>query len=189
MTNAWDRTERQQAIAKFGLDSAEFQKRHEPLVPPFEQGELGLDSYLDQTVFYEPRPFSPEEFKQSMLSLSQPNLDTIALARELRHSGRYFMGTINNESRELNEYRISHFALRDIFHVFVSSCFVHLRKPDERIYRLALDLAQRSPDECCFIDDREANLEAPAGLGMRPILMKSAGQLREELKKMGVSIP
>jgi putative hydrolase of the HAD superfamily len=188
LSNAWDRTERQQAIEKFGLKADEFQTRHEPLVPAFERGEITLDDYLNQTVFFSPRPFTPEEFKRYMFSLSRPNLEAIALARELRDSAKYLMGTINNESRELNEYRISRFELRGIFQSFVSSCFVGLRKPDETIYRLALDLTQRSASECCFIDDRETNLQAPARMGIQTILMKSASQLREDLLKLGVPL-
>jgi putative hydrolase of the HAD superfamily len=96
------------------------------------------------------------------------------------------MGTINNESKELNQYRIQTFGLREIFTVFVSSCFVGLRKPEEEIYLLALDLTQKAPDECCFIDDRALNLECARNLGMHPVAMKNADQVRQDLRKLGV---
>jgi putative hydrolase of the HAD superfamily len=186
LTNAWDRTERQQALEKFRLDAAEFQRRHDPLVPAFERGEITLDHYLKKTVFYIHRPFQPEEFEDYMLSLSRPDPEALALARHLTDTRKYLMGTINNESRELNAYRIERFRLAEIFSVFVSSCFVKLRKPDKEIYQLALDITQRTPAECCFIDDREKNLEAPSALGMHTIVMKGAAQLREELHRLGV---
>ena len=96
------------------------------------------------------------------------------------------MATINNESTELNLYRIRTCGLREIFSVFVSSCFVGLRKPEEGIYRLALEITQRPPEECCFVDDRALNLDAASALGMRVIRMQNAAQLRQDLQKLGV---
>ena len=95
------------------------------------------------------------------------------------------MGTINNESRELNDYRIEKFGLRKIFRVFVSSCFVGLRKPEREIYRLALEITQIPAEECCFIDDRALNLECAAKLGMHTIEMRQVEQLRGDLAKAG----
>ncbi len=96
------------------------------------------------------------------------------------------MGTINNESRELNLYRIERFGLREIFEIFVSSCFVGYRKPEKDIYRLALDITQKQAEQCCFIDDRDLNLESAQKLGMQTIHMQSAEQLRQDLSKLGV---
>jgi putative hydrolase of the HAD superfamily len=113
--------------------------------------------------------------------------DVLAFARALADSGKYFMGTLNNESRELNLYRIEKFGLREIFRLFVSSCFVGLRKPESGIYRLAIDITQINPEACCFIDDRALNLECAAKLGMHTIQMQTLEQLREELAKLGVN--
>ena len=121
-----------------------------------------------------------------MLGLSQRLLEVLDLARALAGSGKYLMGTINNESRELNLHRIEKFGLREIFEIFVSSCFVGYRKPEKDIYRLALDITQKLPAQCCFIDDRDLNLESAQKLGMRTIQMQSGEQLRQELGKLGV---
>jgi putative hydrolase of the HAD superfamily len=121
-----------------------------------------------------------------MFSLSHPMPQVLAFARALTDSGRYFMGTINNESRELNLQRIEKYGLREIFRLFVSSCFVGLRKPESGIYRLAIEITQINPEECCFIDDRALNLECAASLGMKTIQMQNVDQLREELGKLGV---
>jgi putative hydrolase of the HAD superfamily len=188
LSNAWDRGEREQAIAMFNLDPVEFQDRHELVVSSFERGKITLDEYLARTVFYRQRPFTREDFKAYMFSRSQPYPDTLALARELASSGRFLMGTINNESTELNMYRIERFGLREIFDLFVSSCFVGYRKPERDIYRLALEITQQKPEECCFIDDRDLNLESADAMGMHTIRMENAAELREELLKLGVSI-
>jgi FMN phosphatase YigB (HAD superfamily) len=124
LSNAWDHTERAAALEHFHLDDKEFHARHETVVSPFERGEISLDEYLDRTVFYCDRPFTRDEFRDYMFSLSQPKPEVLGFARALADSGKYFMGTINNESRELNLYRIEKFGLRGIFELFVSSCFV-----------------------------------------------------------------
>ena len=187
LSNAWDRKQREATLEHFGLDEDEFSDRHEMLVSSFERGKIGLDEYLDHTVFYRSRRFMREDFKNYMMALSQPIPESLAFALELAKSGRYLMSTINNESRDLNSYRIEKFGLREIFDLFVSSCYVGLRKPEEAIYRLALDTTQQNPDECCFIDDRSLNLDAARRVGMHTIEMESPQQLRESLAEMGVT--
>jgi putative hydrolase of the HAD superfamily len=187
LTNAWDHTERAQALAQFHLDPEVFHARHELLVSPFERGKIALDEYLDRTVFYTQRPFTRDAFRESMFSLSRPFPEVLQFAQSLADSKRYFLGTINNESRELNDYRIEKFGLRKIFRLFISSCFVGLRKPERDIYRLALEITQIPPEQCCFVDDRALNLECAAQLGMHTIQMKNLPQLRADLEKLGVA--
>jgi putative hydrolase of the HAD superfamily len=139
-------------------------------------------------VFYCQRSFARKSFRDYIFSLSKPKADVLALAQQLAKSGKYFMSTINNESLELNLYRIQTYALRDIFSVFVSSCFVGLRKPEDGIYRLALELTQRAAEESCFLDDRPLNLEAATRLGMHAIAVQDGPQVRMELGKLGVSV-
>ena len=112
--------------------------------------------------------------------------EVIEIARGLAR--KYPMVTINNESRELNQHRIQTFKLSDLFNAFVSSCYVGIRKPDARIYQLALDLTQRNPHECCFIDDRPANVAAAKGIGMNAVQMRNPAQLQRDLQKLGVDL-
>lgn len=184
LTNAWDHEERDRAIEKFQLQKVDFENRHKEVVTAFEEGKITLDQYLERAVFYQPRKFTKEEFKSFMFSLSRPKPDVLEFARGL--AGKYLMATLNNESRELNEYRIRQFNLLEIFDLFVSSCYVGLRKPDERIHRLALDLIQKTPEECCFIDDRQVNIDAAAKVGLRTVVMRDITQLKKNLQSQGV---
>jgi putative hydrolase of the HAD superfamily len=186
LSNAWDRTQRTAALDHFHLDEEEFHDRHERVVSSFERGKITLDEYLDRTVFYRARPFERDAFRDYIYSLSQPFPEVLQFAQTLTDSGRYFMGTINNESRELNYYRIEKYGLRKIFRLFVSSCFVGFRKPERDIYRLALETTQIPAEQCCFIDDRALNLECAVKLGMRTIQMQQVEQLRGDLAKLGV---
>jgi len=187
LTNAWDRIERTKALQQFHLDADEFQARHEMVVSSFERGKITLGEYLDRTIFYRERPFTCDAFRECMFSLSQPFPEVLAFAQSIAGSGKYFMGTINNESRELNNFRIEKFGLRRIFRLFVSSCFVGLRKPERDIYRVALEITQFPAGECCFIDDRALNLECAAQLGMHAIQMHGLDQLKKDLAKLEVN--
>lgn len=184
LTNAWDHQERRRAVEQFRLQDEDFETRHKQAVPDFETGKITLDEYLQRTVFYQQRTFSRDDFKDYMLSQSKPKTDVLDFARAI--AGKCIMAAINNESRELNEYRIRTFELAQIFDLFVSSCFVGLRKPDERIYRLALDLVQKTGDQACFIDDRRENIEGARRAGMRTILMQDLPQLKKDLQSIGI---
>jgi|SRR5579862_2463995 len=186
LTNGWDRATRRQAAARFQLDWDALEERHELVVADFETGRLPLDAYLDRIVFHEARPFSRGEFMDFLLAQSQPLPDSLALTRELAGTGRYLMATLNNESAELNAFRIRQFLLRDCFTVFFTSCYLGLRKPDPRIYRLAIDLVQRNPEECLFIDDRPLNVESALQVGMHAVRFENAAQLRRELTALSV---
>jgi len=186
LTNAWDREQRTVALEHFHLDEKEFHDRHEMVVSSFERGKISLNEYLDRTVFYRERPFTRDAFRDFMFSLSQPFPEVIAFAQKLTDSGKYLLSTINNESRELNYYRIEKYGLRTVFRLFISSCFVGFRKPERDIYRLALELTQIPAEECCFIDDRALNLECALKLGMRTLEMKTLEQLRQDLAQLGI---
>ena len=184
LTNGWDTASRSACIASFGLDWDEFNDRHTYVAGEFETGRLTLDGYLNRTVFYRPRDFEVDEFKAAMQRQSQQLPETLDLAREVA-PGR-FLATLNNESRELNEYRIETFALREVFNLFLSSCYLGVKKPDARIYEMALELTQSDPAECVFVDDREINLECANLLGINGILFEDASQLRRDLQSLGV---
>ncbi|HUK48546.1 MAG TPA: HAD family phosphatase [Terriglobales bacterium] len=184
LSNAWDHQERQRAVEQFHLQKDEFEASHKQVVADFETGKMTLDQYLERTVFYQSRSFTREEFKRYMLSQSRAKQETLDFARAL--ATKCVMSTINNESRELNEYRIRTFELTKIFDLFVSSCYVGLRKPDERIYRLAIDLVQKDPQETCFIDDRPENIEGAQKIGMRTILVQNFPQLKNDLQSLGI---
>jgi putative hydrolase of the HAD superfamily len=185
-SNGWDREQRTGAAQHFALDVAELEDRHGEAVAMLEQGRMPLDQYLRCTVFYRPRPFELAEFKAYMLAQSTPFPDTIDLARALARTGRYRLMTINNESAELNQYRLEQFGLRDIFITFFSSCWVGILKPARRIYEVALAMSQAEAEDSVFIDDRERNLEPARALGMRTIRFTDAAGLRQELAALGV---
>jgi putative hydrolase of the HAD superfamily len=188
LTDGWGHESRRAAAKKFGLDWEEYADRHERVGHQIETNQLTLDQYLDRAVFYRPREFSREEFRRFIFEQSQAKPESLEILARLAASGKYFLATINNEILELNVHRIEKFGLRSYFTAFFSSCFLGMRKPDEAIYRLALQVSQRQPSECIFIDDREVNLECPHELGLDPIHFRDAPALRSELSQRGVLV-
>jgi len=188
LSNGWDRRSRAGAAKKFGIDWEEFQDRHDLAYPACEIGRISLDTYLQRTVFYRKRTFTREEFTDFIFAQSSELPESRAVLSEVAATGKYLQATINNEPLEINERRIQQFNLRREFKAFFSSCYLGVRKPDEGIYKLALEVTQRDPDECLFIDDRELNLECARQMRMRTIHFQNAAQLRQDLAASGVSI-
>ncbi len=188
LTNGWDRGSRREAATAFHLDWEEFQHRHELSFPAFDSGHITLNEYLDRTLFYRPRSFTREEFTAFMFAQSNEYPECRAILSAARHTGKYFIGAINNEPLELNQYRIEAFHLREEFLVFFSSCYLGWRKPEEAIFRVALEVTQRPAEQCVFIDDRPLNLESPRRLGMKAIHYQNPEQLGTELRNHGVEV-
>jgi putative hydrolase of the HAD superfamily len=186
LSNGWDKSARAEAVRRFSLDPLDFEQRHHLAENEFETGKITLETYLDRTVFFRERPFPKDQFKKFIFAQSHENKETRPLLDELTATRRYFLATLNNESEELNVYRIRKFDLARNFTAFLTSCYLQARKPDPLIYRLALGITQRAPQECIFIDDRPANLEPAKAMGMGTILFRSAEELRASLAESGV---
>lgn len=188
LTNGWDIDSRKAAAEIFQLDWNVFERLHDESFAEWENGRITLDQYLDRTVFREPRQFSRQSFTAFMFAQSKEYSRSRAILTQVARSRRYLIGAINNEPLELNEYRIREFDLQREFLVFFSSCYVGTRKPEEGIFRIALQVTHKLPPECLFIDDREVNLEAPRRMGLDVIQYHNPEQLRAELSKRGIQV-
>lgn len=158
------------------------------VVDLLETGRMTLDEYLITTIFHRNRPFSREAHITFMKGRSQPMPQSLDLLSELAGDSNHLLVTLNNESRELNEHRISRFGLKDHFTAFFSSCYLGIRKPNEDIYLLALDLIRHRAEECLLIDDRSVNIECARNLGMQVIQFHDATQLRKDLGAQGFDV-
>ncbi len=187
LTNAWDHNARARAAGKFGLDAEEFAERHDLNIGTYERGTIGLDEYLERVVFQRERPFSRREFRDYVLAQSQPLPDMLEMARALARRPGLRVGALSNDGRETTIYRVREFGLTDFIGCFVCSCFVGSRKPEDTIYRLALDLAQVKPEQAVYIDDRKPNCEAGRRFGIQAVHHRDAETTRRELGELGLS--
>ncbi len=189
LTNGWDHLQRYEVLDHFGLPREPFETIHAEINDAWEKSQMTLDEYLRRTVFFEPHTFTVEDFFEVMKqqSVLHPH-SAIEILKQISSSEDYLVAIMNNESRELNEYRLGKFGFFDFFDCFISSCYVGLRKPHPEIYKLALDLLQRDPDEVVFIDDREGNIATAHSLGMHGIVHKTAQETAEELGRLGITV-
>jgi putative hydrolase of the HAD superfamily len=190
LTNGWDRKSREAAAKKFNLDLDELNDRHRMTFDTYESGKLSLDEYLQRSVFYTDRPFTLEQFRSFMFAQSIAYPEMIDLIKGLKARYGLKIAVVNNEGRELNEHRIRTFYLNEFVDFFISSCFVHFRKPDADIWKIALDIAQVPREEVVYIDDRPMFVQVAEGLGLKGIVHnhKNVGATRDALAAMGLSL-
>lgn len=187
LTNAWDHQQRIAVLARFGIDRADFELRHAEVAEAWERDEVSVDEYLRRTIFFQPRPFSQVEFLDAIRAESTLLPDSaLGIVRRLAASD-YMLATVNNESRAMNDYRLKTFALPEYFTAFFTSCYLGVRKPDRRIYRIALDVLECDPEETVFVDDRPENVDAAVSLGMHGVRYQGSAQLASELARLGVA--
>jgi putative hydrolase of the HAD superfamily len=188
LTNGWDRNSRELAAQTFALDRKEMDDRHHLTFDTYEAGKLTLDQYLSRAVFYQERSFTRQQFRDFMLAQSQSFPEMIALVRALKARYKLKVAVVNNEGRELNQHRIQTFHLSSFVDFFISSCFVHVRKPDEDIYRMALDIAQVPPAEVAYLDDRLMFVQVAETLGIRGIHHTSYTTTVDKLAALGLGL-
>jgi len=188
LSNGWGHESRLAAAKAFNLNYDEMQSRHKIVVATYEEGKLSLSEYLNRVIFYKDRSFTPEIFTEFMFAQTTPDKEMIELIRQLKEKYHLKIAVINNEARELNDYRIKKFQLNQFVDFFISSCFVHLRKPDADIFRLALDIAQVSPENVVYIEDTQMFVNIANNFGIRGIKHLNYLSTSAELSILGLSI-
>jgi len=170
LTNGWDRHARRRAAKNFKLEWAEIEERHNLNFATYEEGKLTLEEYLGRVIFYQKRPFTRAQFRRFMFVQSKPFSEMIELFAQLKVRHRLKIAAVSNEAREVNAYRIRKFKLNELVDSFISSCFVHIRKPDADIFRLALDIAQAPARQVLYIENTPMFVQIAEDLGIRSIL-------------------
>jgi putative hydrolase of the HAD superfamily len=170
LTNGWDHHARKRAATHFKLAWAEMEDRHRLNFATYEEGKLSLEEYIDRVVFHQKRPFTRAQFRRFMFAQTQPYPEMLELVRTLKAKYGLKIAVVSNEARELNAYRISKFKLDGFVDAFISSCFVHVRKPDTDIFRLALDIAQVPVEQVIYIENTPMFVQIAEGLGIQGIL-------------------
>jgi len=189
LTNGWDRGGRRRAAEQFHLDQAVMDERHHFLFDTYEEGKTTLDDYLQHVIFYEPRTFSLAAFKAFMFEQSQPLPGMLEFLRKLKARHHLKVFALSNEGRELTLHRVRTFHLGTLMDAFVCSCFVHVRKPDPEIYRIALDLAQVPPETVVYLEDRPMFAQIGSEQGLHAILHTDFDSTRATLAALGLTLP
>jgi putative hydrolase of the HAD superfamily len=170
LTNGWDHHARRRAAKNFQLPWAEMEERHRLVFETHEEGKLTFEEYLGRVVFYQKRPFTRAQFRDFMFAQSKPYPRMIDLVAQLKIRHGLKVAVVSNESRAVNAHRIRKFKLNEFVDTFISSCFVHIRKPDADIFRFALDIAQAPARHVVYIENTPMFVQIAEGLGIRSIL-------------------
>jgi len=186
LTDGWDHDARKRAATNFKLDLADMEERHRLNFYTYEEGKLALEEYLDRVVFHRKRPFTRAQFQRFMFTQSKPYSEMIELITQLKARHGLKIVVVSNEGRELNAYRIRKFKLNGFVDAFISSCFVHVRKPDRDTFRLALDIAQAPVRQVVYIENTPMFVQVAEGLGIRSILHTDYASTRAKLASLGL---
>jgi putative hydrolase of the HAD superfamily len=186
LTDGWDHQARKRAATNFKLEFAAMEDRHHLVFAIYEEGKVTLEDYLSRTVFYEERAFTRDQFREFMFAQSQPYPEMLEMVAQLKVRHGLKIAVVSNEARELNAYRIQKFKLDRFVDFFISSCFVHLRKPDADIFRLALDIAQTPAEQIVYIENTPMFVQIAEGLGIRSILHTDYRSTCAELASLGL---
>lgn len=186
LTNGWDEVNRRESAEHFNLDLDEIENRHNKIFPDFEKGNVSLNKYIEDVIFYKKRNFSREDFINFIKNRTRPYESSIQILEKLSKDKNYLLATINNESYELNLFRINQFKLYNYFTSFFSSGFLNTRKPEPLIYKIALNVLHKNPSECLFIDDRIENIEEAEKQGIQTIHLTDVKNLKTLLLEKGI---
>jgi len=188
LTNGWDTALRRQTAEHFQVDYTEMDHRHRVTYDTYEEGKMSLGTYLRQIIFFEPRSFTASDVQNYILEQAKPYQDTIDLVQRLKAVYGLKIAVVSNEGREIAEDRIARFHLKDFVDFFIVSAFVHFRKPDLDIYRLALDVAHVQPQQVAYIEDRPLLCEVATELGIHSVLNRNSAETREILAGLGLAL-
>jgi putative hydrolase of the HAD superfamily len=188
LTDGWSHGASKLAAKIFNLDLKELNKRHTEVLDTYELGKLTLKEFLDRTVFYEKRSFTPVQFRKFMFAQSKPFPKMIELVHRLKTQYGLKIVVVSNEGRELNEYRIHTFKLDEFVDYFISSCFVRLRKPDADIFRVALDIVRIPANQVVYIENTPMFVQTAEGLGIRSILHAGYKSTCAKLASFGLEV-
>ena len=185
LTNGWDHLERKRAAKHFKLDWAEMQDRHSLNFAAHEEGRVTFEEYLDRVVFFKKRSFSRAQFQIFMFAQSKPYTEMLELVRNLKAHYGLRVAVVSNESLVVNAHRIHKFKLDGFVDTFISSCFVHTRKPDVEMFRLALDVVQAPATRVLYIENTPMFVQIAEGLGIRSILHTNYKSTRAKVASFG----
>lgn len=146
------------------------QFREDKLFLKAGNGEIDSDTFLSLLGFDNPR-YHMKNYIENYLTLD-PGFKPFAE----EFCGKYDFVLLSNDVAAWSEYLTEYHDLNKYFKEKIVSGEVKCRKPDPRIYELALEKAGKAPEECIFLDNKVENLEVAQELGIQPILFNRDGE-------------
>ena len=188
LTDGWSSDIRSRAFKHFQLekDEPEIRERHTMNFDTYEIDRTTFDEYLDNTLFYKKRNFKKKDFIEFMFKQSQPLPGAIDYFMDLKKKNSLRIIACSNEGRDFNQYRIKKYKLDELFDAFVSSCYVGMRKPDPKMYKMASDISFTPFKEAVYVDDRMIYIEYTRTLGLPSLHYTGIDSAKKYFQKAGL---
>ena len=195
LSNGFDREQRARVLGPLGVDLPTYERRHSSENFYWERGRITAEEYFNRTLF-KPWNAPPQTLDFTFSDLwpkvcgesSFPYPESFDILVALKSSGQFKLATLNNESSELNEYRLDTFGLRPQFDYFICSGYVNEMKPHPDIFRAAIRISGQPATTAVFIDDKQENIDAALYHGMQGIRFESPAQLRASLADLNIIV-
>jgi putative hydrolase of the HAD superfamily len=162
-------------------------KAFRPFLPAFQKGQISEDGLWEgmAAALGIERLHNPSLWGDALRAIYVPNKEMFALASRLKEKG-YTVGLLSNaEMAAMGFFYEQGYAM---FDAAVFSCAEGTRKPEQRIYEIALERLRVKPHEAIFIDDRADFIAGAQRLGIHTILFKDPEQVRQELASFAISL-
>jgi putative hydrolase of the HAD superfamily len=153
----------------------------------YEAGQITSDEFYE--AFCRATGTRPDRAKLLFAAgaIFELNAPIVPVVAQLQSAG-YRTGVLSNTCECHWEYCVDgrYALLPGAFEKFVLSYQIGSMKPEEKIYRAAIDAAGVPPEEIFFIDDRQENVDGALAAGIDAVLYESARQCAEELQRRGL---
>ncbi|MDD5415850.1 MAG: HAD family phosphatase [Candidatus Daviesbacteria bacterium] len=127
-----------------------------------------------------------KQVKKEILSTFVLNKEVYKLMKKLKRN--YKIGLLSNFISEWLKILLKKFNIKEVFDAMIVSTEHKMIKPDPKMYQLIAEMLGVKPQEAVFIDDRESNITGAVNVGMKGILFNNPQDLKEKLKKLGITI-
>ena len=157
------------------FDSSEYERlirqfREEKLFTKAGNGEFSSDEFLS-LLGYKDTQFHMRDYIENHLTL-----DSGFIPFAEKYSRRYDFVLLSNDVSEWSAYITEYYKLDQYFTHKVVSADVKCRKPERKIYEIALEQTGKSGNECLFLDNSVKNLVVAEEFGILPVLFNRDGE-------------
>ena len=169
--------------AKYNLPVANLQAVFDgDIGTQYREGKIGRDQFWQEVLINLPFKESADELEKDWVNHYDliPGMQELIAGLKRKLQVMYLSDNVRERVENLNE----RFKFLSWFDGGIFSHEAGVRKPDLRIYKLALKTAGVTATQAVFIDDKVKNLTPAKALGMKVILFESAGQLKQDLDKL-----
>ncbi|NCF75259.1 MAG: HAD-IA family hydrolase [Xanthomonadaceae bacterium] len=126
--------------------------------------------------------FNEKRYIKLVEEFMEPKAEVVDYIKFL--SKNYVIGVISNNPKEWFDRFIVKAKLENIIKIKAVSGYVHIRKPDKKIFQIALKQANANPQESIYIDDRGDRIDGAKKLGINIIIFDGdIIKLKEKIKR------